>query len=202
MGIDAQMLIRTREPVSPEQVLKTAYKMCSAFWTDSFWISRDSVPMRHALAIVDEYLQDGDSIFPEDGETLIEVYLFGRYYGKGYERGDLPFYIQVAEFLEYHIPGAKVYYGGDSSGVLAYPFGKQERAELWQHFLEVGHMPYVNEGWFNREPDKKPICDLCREPMVQNMAGANRRGYICTGCNYSLRTDDGGTTFYEHKEPK
>lgn len=201
MGIDAKMLVKTKENVTPEQVLKIAYRMASTFGAERFWIRRDTSPMEHCLTIINEYWQDGDSVFPEEGEVLIEPHFFTRYYGVGYERGDIMFLIGVAEFLETHIPGGIIYYGGDSSGVCATPFDKTERERIWRHFLERGHFPYVNEGWFNDGEIEPPTCDLCLEPMVRYRFGNHGQiaGFLCTGCNYRLNSEDGGKTYHEEQ---
>lgn len=197
MGIDAEMFVRTKEQVTKEQVLNWAYEIGSAFGSKRFFGIRPDQGWgdpRHHLVIIDEYHQDGPSIFPDEGETFIRVYLWTQYYGPEYERGDLPLIINVARWLEEKIPSAEVWYGGDSSGVLAKPFGVAEREGLWKHFIAVGHAPYSD--YFDRTDGvKAPICDMCDKALRCNGWGQNWRLFYCSGCGRELETRDGGTTY-------
>ena len=166
MGIDAKMLVKTTADIDATAVKKMAHKLASAFYHDSFWILKTATfcEPHHCLSLVNEYEQDGDTIYPADGEKFIEVHIATRYYGVGYERGDLPLIISVANWLDYNIPESSIWYGGDSSGVCAAPFGKSERDALWEHFCSVGHTPYI--GAFGGT-SKNPMCDFCAEKMIQ-----------------------------------
>lgn len=204
MGIDAEMFVRTKEAVTDEQVLQWAIDLHEAFGEFVFVIHRDAPYAfggdRHCLEIVDAYYQDGPQEDPADGETFIRAHLYTRYYGKNYERGDLPRIIAVARWLEDRIPGAEVWYGGDSSGVPAEPFGQEERDALWAHFVKVGHRPYTHAGFIaNRGDIAAPTCGLCKIPMRCYGIGKNYGAFICDGCGWKLTTRDGGKTF-EHKK--
>lgn len=198
MGIDAQMLIRTKQPLTSERVRKLAVELHQSFGETVLVLrpgDRHFHPEgRHCLEIVEEYGQDGESIFPEPGEQLIECHLYGRYYGVEYERGDLPSILMVAQWLEDKIPGAEVWYGGDSSGVLAEPFGPAERAALWRHFLDNAHRPYHGHfgSFFGNE--KPPLCDFCGgEPMVNHGGGQGYSFYACHGCGWHIKVFPNGT---------
>lgn len=180
MGIDAEMFVRTKEPVTQEQVKSWAYHLGSSFGSNRFWIWHED--KRHCLQIVDEYKQDGDSIYPEPGETFIRVYPATRYYDKGYERGDLPFLIMLAEWLEKIIPGAEVWYGGDSSGYLASKFDEDARGRMFLYFCEVAHHPYHNGYSRIFAKFSVPVCPLCEVPMTSLGGGGDRTFYECTGC--------------------
>jgi hypothetical protein len=130
MGIDACMLIKTRADITPEQLYEWTVDLKDAF---------DS-PFGYSLGIIDEYRQDGPTILPARGETLIEVGMMGRYYGKGYERGDLLAIVGLADWLDRRIPQSEVWYGGDS--VCMELFDAGARQELWEYFCTVGHKPY------------------------------------------------------------
>ena len=161
MGIDAQMFIKTREKVTEKQVRQKAYLLAGAFGKQCFYIGVNWCGERRAaLEIIETYQQDGPPVAPEDGETLIECHLRTRYYGEGYARGDYNFIKGVAEWLEHHFPDCEVYYGGDSSGVIAECFDKERRAELWLHFCGD-----VNS--YGRHFDKQLVlCSFCEMPMV------------------------------------
>lgn len=160
MGIDARMLIKTKSNPSQQQVLNWARQICDAYSNDKFWI--DYEERRHCLTVIDEYTQDGDSIFPEKDETLIKVHLYDRYYGPGYERGDIGFYISLAAYLESLIPRCEIYYGGDSSGVLAVKFDSVARDEMFRHFVKNAGSPY-SDSW--KDSNQTPICFMCNNPM-------------------------------------
>ena len=69
-----------------------------------------------------------DSVIRITNNAAEPVTLQARVYRWGFdERGDILTYCAVAEWLETHIPDAEVWYGGDSSSVLAAPFGETER---------------------------------------------------------------------------
>lgn len=190
MGIDAEMFVRTRQPLTPEQVRILAFRLGETFGADSFY--RDRENMRHHLVVVDRYEQDGPDLLPEPGEQFLRVHLWTRYYGVGYERGDLPFIVALAAWLETNIPGGEVWYGGDSSGVCAKPFGQRQRNALFRHFARQGHEPYA--GSFDRSLGRgdRPVCGLCRQPMRQTMFSAGTDGgYTCVGCGHEMERRGG-----------
>jgi len=177
MGIDAEMFFKTRQAMDAPQVRALSVDLCEAFGPGRFWLFEES--NRHALEPVEVYEQDGPDIEPADGEQFIRVRLATRYYGPDYERGDLPFIIEVAKWIEARIPDAVVYYGGDSSGVCAEPFDTQAREELFTHFAKVGHRPYG--GYFDHTTNR-PTCDFCATEMLCTGGGGDREFYFCQGC--------------------
>jgi hypothetical protein len=150
-------------------------------------------PHRHALAAVEVYTQDGDDVEPQDGEQFVELYLRGRYYGVDYERGDYPLYMNLASWLEARLPGCEVWYGGDSSGVVATRFDATERDRVWRHFVLNGHRPYLNHRYMSSR--HAPMCDFCHAEMWQQGFGRNYEKWTCQGCQSSIVTSDDGTTW-------
>lgn len=212
MGVDAEMFVRTFARVDEARVRELAWEVAEAFGADNFWIWKDGYSGdRRALTLITEYEQDGDTIYPAEGETFIQVSPATRYYGPGYERGDLPFLIGLADWLERRIPGAHVWYGGDSSGRCAEPFGKAERETMLAHFAEYGHCPYVGDprtgntdslAVFGR-PDKwaRRSCDFCEQPMTRyGWGGDNYAAVSCAGCGRDESTHDGGATWRVTKD--
>jgi hypothetical protein len=203
MGIDAEMFVRTKEKITPQEVLAIARRLAEAFWRDEFFIKHPRSEYlfgdkpRHCLSIVKKIEQDGPDILPEEGETFVKVHLTGRYYGVGYERGDLPKLLTIAGWLEANVPGGSVWYGGDSSGVVHKPFGKAQRDKLFKHFCAVGHEPYAGASWCdpNEFPLPIPKCELCKTPFVRYGAGRTYGAYSCHGCGFHLRTHDSGHTW-------
>lgn len=195
MGVDAEMFARTKKKITKGKALSLAYELGSAFGHQRFWIFKDRESPRHCLKIVNEFDQDGDTIYPEKGETFIRVYPATRFYGRGYERGDLPFLIMLAEWLELKIPDCEVWYGGDSSGICATRFDREARTELFRYFCEVNHQPYVRGFGDVIGSPNSPSCDLCKVPMIQNGFGGGYSGFYCSGCGEELESRDGGITF-------
>ena len=202
MGIDAQMFVRIQRDVTDAEVKRLAWEAGSAFGPDRFWIFKNPDYQRPAMHKIAVYEQDGPDIVPGPGETFVKVQPATRYYGEGYERGDLPFLIMLAEWLEARVPDCEVWYGGDSSGVLAEKFDRQARDKLWQHFVNVNHQPYV--GGFAMRGGMAPLCSWCDEPMAE--CGWNQRGpgsslHRCTGCGESVvRLKDGTVEPWNEKQ--
>ena len=82
----------------------------------------------------------------KEGEPgfLLDLNLSRSYYGVGYERGDLPLFIGIAEWLERELPGCEVLYGHDGTGE-GFPFGFGERAKLMAYHDKVGGEPYYRK---------------------------------------------------------
>lgn len=148
------------------------------------------------------WTQDGDSILAEPGETLLEVSLWSRYYGVGYERGDLLGICAICEWIETNMQPCEVWYGGDSSGVLAEPFPEHKRAELRRHLYSQQGRDYF--AYFDERgsfPVPKP-CGLC----VPGENRFNRCGFgpnyvaaSCGGCGKTFETRDNGSTWEVRK---
>ena len=75
---------------------------------------------------------------------LLDVNLYRNYYYAGYERGDLPLFVGIAECLEQKLPGCRVFYGEDCSGE-GYPFDAPMRNALIVYREAVGHI------WSNKD---------------------------------------------------
>ncbi len=204
MGIDAEMLVRTNEQVTDKQVRRWAYELGGAFGADAFnRISVEDVKRhglggtRHNLYRVEVYQQDGPTIKPENGETFMRVALFCRFYGIGYERGPIDRILAICRWIEDRIPGATVWYGGDSSGTEARPLTGEYADQLWAHFVQHATRPYY-QG-FERMMDDPftRMCDFCDEAMVQFGWRPGDRGakMRCSGCGLSESTTDGGKTW-------
>ncbi len=190
MGIDAQMFIRLQREVSDREVKLLAYELSASFGHDKFMIDRERKwDGDHCIKKIEAYTQDGPIIYPEEGETFLQVRLQSRYYGVDYERGDLPLLIMIAEYLKIKLPDCEIWYGGDSSGVLAELFNKKARWDLFKHFAEVNHSPYKEA--FNVVGSGYQMCDFCNQPMNQSGWGENYEGFNCPGCGYRLEIRDG-----------
>ena len=192
MGVDAKMLVKIQHKenwLTQKEVTRLAFELGDRFGADAFF----RYDGRHNVSILDgDYLQDGDEISPGPDEQFLEVHLGGRYYGPGYERGDIVPILAIAEFLEYRTSGS-VFYGGDSSGIYAQPFDAEARRAMKKHFYEHGHSPYYSGfGMFSKDWRPGCVCDLCQEPMIDHGGGGNYFFMSCHGCDTRKITTTSG----------
>lgn len=207
MGIDARIYVRTERKFTDEEIVRLSYDVALAFGHGKF-LRSDGAKDRetgevfwgphHNIERIAKIEQDGPDVEPKVGETFLEVHVFTRYYGPGYERGDLPFLIALAEWLDRRIPGCTVLYGGDSSGVCAGVFGPKQRAALLDHFASDHGRDYY--GYFDKNMDGakgRPMCTRCHVPMTQYSWGPGPLNgkFNCHGCGAKLKSADGGETF-------
>lgn len=149
------------------------------------------------------YRQDGDDIIADSGECLLNLNLWGRYYGPGYERGDIILYCAIAEWLEHNIPGCEVWYGGDSSGIEAKPFTEAYRRSLRFHLYGECGKDYWQSGMLPRDTPFPKSCSLCpndRYAGVQCGWGNDYASFRCSGCDKRVETRDHGKTWQEKKD--
>lgn len=199
MGIDARVLFRNKgKALTEREVLRKAYELATAIGHEKFFISdgNEGYSGHHALSIIapqepgTEYAdsaddgkimweQDGPTIYAEDGEQFIEVHLWSRYYGPGYERGDWPTIRAVVEFGM--LQGWEAWYGGDSSGVLTEKMDEVGLRELNELFLKSGHRPYQT-GFGALSRGASCECPRCLEPMYNVGGGGGETFFSCGGC--------------------
>lgn len=148
------------------------------------------------------WTQDGDPILAEPGETLLNVNVRTQYYGENYERGDILTICAIAEWAEVNMAPCEVWYGGDSSGVLAEPFHNERRAELRRHLYGDHGRDYFHYSRGKPNPAPKP-CGLCipgDARFNQFGSGQNYCAVSCDGCGKSFETRDHGATWSERKD--
>ena len=162
---------------------------CEAFGPEHFLVLRPDKwhpNGRRALELIDDlYTQDGPDILPASNERFVLAHLMTRYYGPGYERGDLPFLIALAEWLERKLKPCEVWYGGDSSGVCAEPFGAKERAAMLDHLASANGRDYFRQTGM-LSAGESAECDFCEAPMNAQLFSNIKTGFECAGCG--LRT--------------
>ena len=189
MGIDAEMFVRTRSKLSNVAIKTAMWDTCAVFGANKFW-----APLHRVWV----YEQDGPDIKPEEGEAFIRVMPVTRYYGVGYERGDILFLINLAEWLELRFAPCEVWYGGDSMGICAEHFTKAERGKIKAHFFRVAHEPYVHDLDLIFDNCLPPKCERCvphRGPGRFSSGPSSFASFHCTGCGKSFVTLDGGDTW-------
>jgi hypothetical protein len=211
MGIDATMFVKNRGAALSEADVRTlSADLVAAFGTNRLFVikpgDKPHYPQgRHALEIVQDIQFDGGTVEPESPVVqLIEVHLWGRFYGPGYERGDWPTYDAICQWLELRLPFAEVWYGGDSSGVVPVWMAEEFRESMWLHFSQFGHDPYTNvfnspnpfvQAFKTATPARR-ICDFCGDrPMDHYGHGKDYQAWRCAGCGRDEETKDGGATW-------
>lgn len=218
MGVDAEMLVRIKgkqNQLSESEVRRVSYEIGTAFDNNFFFTMnpRQGVfketrraleimrPLKDAAEAADYGLdsahagrvvwsQDGDPIVAAEDEQFIKVNLYGRYYGKGYERGDWPKLRACIFWLSTRIPNCEVWYGGDSSGICAEHATPLFMADLDQHWVANARRPYVryespHKGMFGRMPKddiEPPVCELCEVPMAEQGGSRDYSFFWCDGC--------------------
>lgn len=191
MGVDAIMYVRFSDGERPNasEILEVSRELCAGFGADRFMIQRETKygDSHHAISPRRKY--DDDDELAGFVATDLVVHLFQRYYGPGYERGDLPFLLAVMQFLKDKWPQAKVLYGGDS-GESVEEMTEEAMRALWDHFVEYQHRPYVGAfGSFNGT--KAPECDFCRWPMHNFGGGRGLSFFACAGCGAKVQIKGG-----------
>lgn len=214
MGIDAKILLRGVAPVSDKQLKSWSWDICASIGAEHFFtdaqkgytaISRtlsryreDGNPKPGAV-----YTQDGDDIVALPGECLLQVHVWSRFYGIGYERGDLLTLCAIAEWCEANIPGVEVWYGGDSSGVCVKPWPRGEREKLRHHLYsqEGRNYAYAACGPELRPHGLEP-CVLCvpDRGMTQCGFGPSYQSWHCKGCGKTFETRDDCVTWKEREK--
>lgn len=199
MGVDAMMFVGLKEKMGPLAVRRISADMAEAFGAERFFITLPSEAPdsfnrkpRHALEIMSKSEAQESEAFsgrPEVRQWLT-VNLWGRYYGDGYERGDLPFLYCLGRWLEIRFPGSVLLYGGDCDGDYQ-DFSAGSRDALFAHFARVGHKPY-NGGFSSMVKGERQTCEFCAGiPMNNYGGGQGQEFYRCDGCGFKGIRENG-----------
>ena len=183
MGIDARMCVLCTEKFSEEEVRTLSWEIGAAFGTEAFYYTYPQAePPRPALSLIDRYEEfDSDQeMVPPRGGSLIRVELTERFWGIGYERGNLLQLLAIAKWLEVKT-GGQVWYGGDSSGARGVLFDATEREKNWKHFLEKGNPYFERESFLKTSP---PECPRFAPRASSAGGGGDRDFWICSGCGW------------------
>src|SRR3954469_25764452 len=118
MGLDAQMLFRSPRRLRDHELAKLNHDLVRTLYRPlgirGYVEQLEAVPIKHT-APDDTGIGPGENRIPPErraGEWYW-VHLASRYYGIGYEAGEIWGFIGVAEWIEFRIPGAEVWYGAD-----------------------------------------------------------------------------------------
>lgn len=195
MGVDAEMVIRLECKPSREDVLRWSWSLCESIGAEHFWL--DAAEGRSALLWLDDADEDADLHAPYGAGLYVQTFM--RYYGEGYERGDLLVICAIAEWAEQNIPGASVEYGGDCNDSLT-PFGRERREQLRAHLYGHAGRAYYKDRPSEPSYPKPPRCGICKPsgPEFHRCGfGANYCAVSCAGCGKSWTSHDHGATFVE-----
>lgn len=198
MGIDATMYVKTREPVTREQLVPISYHLLQQWrehlyagptrWHGPFttqaiqalrFVEDDPFAREEGFDAVEELMYDIPVSHRDKVATWIRVALHGRLYDEAYREGEALAYVAIAAWLESAIPGAVVFYGGDDGGGLEV-LDRERRCELLTDYLENAPS----------EEGTGPACTLCTYPMHRVGSGENNEGqadarlgeFQCLGC--------------------
>lgn len=199
MGVDAQMIVAAPQELDDDALRRLSYETVAAFGTQVLWVAREDrygSGTHHALTRGTRYYEIEE---PPGTKTTFTVRLWGRYYGENYERGDLPTILSLARWFRSKLPGCTVFYGGDTYDLLS-PLTVAREDQLWAHFCEVQHLPYIDHGSIMDDGIEKPWCEFCQERTVRNGWGQDFAACWCPGCGWHVETRDGGRTWSEPKE--
>ena len=151
------------------------------------------------------YHQDGPDILAADPEEwLLTVNYTGRYYGPGYERGDLFTILKISAWFIANLGGCRVFYGGDSSGVCAVELTPAYVAYLISHWAGEHGRDYYTRSGECEFPGPKP-CALCPSTgprHQQYLWSGSVAGVSCMGCGKKFRTEDKGLTWRDVTDEK
>lgn len=210
MGVDAEMFVRVPRALTAADVWAESIRIAKAFGAHSFFVRRPStwtdsqgikhvVAGHHAMSIVGSFEQDGPTIFPDAGETFVRVHLYGRFYGIGYERGDLVNILGIARWLRTAFSSCSIWYGGDSSGEVAQELNDNYERQLWDHFFGASGRAYFD---FRKEARLK--CDFCKVDCNEIGGGGDRTFFYCSSCGQHWNVYSNGrveaTDSHEHRE--
>jgi hypothetical protein len=163
MGIDAVMFMTEIPPAAATDgaLLEKSWQLVTSIGAHRFHFcrgdadapfERQRIPkpalqrVRHGQPASNDPEDIGDGPLSETpGACTVEVNLSGRYFGPGYERGDLLEYCAIAEWLEVHFPGCRVWYGGGDSGGLQ-PWPEETRREFRNHLYSTKGRDYFNHS--------------------------------------------------------
>lgn len=213
MGIDAEMLVKnvSRDLVTDDWLKEKSWRLCQAVGSKHFYLDADNGRSAIQRARNWETESEDGTMWEDDspvkhearpGECFLSVNLSSRWYGIGYERGDLLTICATAEWIEQNVPDAEVWYGGDSSGVEMTLFGHEERSALKAHLYgDSGRDYFGSFGRISGREGKGPEpCGLCPGGVYRgNQFGFGQRGqyasFSCAGCGKIVRTRDGGESW-------
>ena len=196
MGVDAIVFAKLPRRVEDVEIVRLRRALCGAFGASKFSIDRsDGIETPPPIGRLDYGKPASNQHICNrgDDETVVEVNIWMRYYGIGYERGDLPFLLTLCKFLLDWFDGeAVVHYGADCNDEQP-PMTEERANELWAHFVRHQCEPY----YLNDRPEGiRCFCGFCGgAEMNRHGWGAGYGVFRCWSCGLSKTTKDGGITW-------
>lgn len=186
MGIDAKLaVILPSSPPSPAQLRSWSWWLCSSVGAEKFWSFGGTGVFSHN---------------ENERADLYELSVGTRYYGPGYERGDILGLCSIAEWLEQNIPGCLILYGSDHSDAWE-TFDEAKRKKLKAHLYSQSGRAYFNYSSASDDGiPRPPPCQSCipEAGPVRNGWGKDYALFSCHGCGKKFKTTDGGKTWGKH----
>lgn len=138
MGVDAEILVKMTQRPTDEELVALAEALHDQ--VDGIIEFSDAPPAKLLSRVGGEDRPEGERMDYETGAHF-RVQCLNRYYGPGYERGYWPTIGAVLEFFMRRLPGAVVFYGGDSCDTLP-PLTREGLDALWDYWACHGNAPY------------------------------------------------------------
>jgi len=202
MGIDAVIYAKLNRPATEDEIRDWSFRIGAAFGHDRFFIQQprikgyNNAEPHGAITLREIYHEDVDDYNADPFQVNVGV--FSRYYGPGYERGDWAFLRMVILWMKANMPeGSVIYYGGDSDDGCE-EVNERLIAEIDECFFKTGRQNYH----MNRHVEGEDVhgCPLCKVAMPQYGFGGGYQSFQCLGCGYKLSTKDNGLTWKENAE--
>lgn len=195
MGVDARMFVGLKEKMEPLAIRHLAADCAAAFGPQKFWIKRPDAGYGKAHHVFEEnasceYSEEDAYFKDHHAAQWLRVFLWGRYYGEGYERGDFPLYYALAKWIDTRLPGSVILYGGDTGGEYEL-FDTKRREDLFAHFARVAHKPYRGAFAGIYGAKSVPLCDFCQVPLVNYGGGQGDIFYRCDSCEFKAIASEG-----------
>ena len=200
MGIDAVIEVGVNREVSDDEIKRWSWLLAECIGARYFFIDKENGQGALSRSKKEEY---GPWCSKEEAvkhAEMLEVHTWSRYYGEGYERGDILTLCGIAEWCEANLPGAVVYYGGDSDEIIT-SWSEEERKKLRDLLYTSSGRAYFRGGFgLDEYPQATPpLCSLCIDSsgFAQNAAGQGGKyiGVYCPGCGDSFTSRDAGKTW-------
>lgn len=193
MGVNVVMFAVVARELTVEEVRRESARMCSALGSWRYNVYRPGRLYggvgQHALEIAEPTDLDHHAMQLRGAHgTILCVHISTRYYGPGYERGDLVSISATARWLRdaFKPTMCEVYYGGDSGDNVTL-FDDAAEAALWDHLRGDRSRAYFD--WGSRHGGQRHVCDFCNVPTMDR-GGSDTDGILsCGSCGGEWRQD-------------
>src|SRR5215204_6552309 len=124
MPTNVVILARLERDISESELQQLRMRLLSElfFEADDFYIEG---PLLRVTQREFEFVPEADR-----DAVWLSLNLWRKYYGPGYERGNIQKFVEVAEWLNQVLLGCELYYGNDATPEDLQPFDRDRRTSL------------------------------------------------------------------------